>query len=84
MRIGKVIGNLVSTIKEESLTGLKFLVIQLVEDGALVVAADASHVAGYGDMVYIMTSREGSDIMKAGRLPVDAAVAGIVDEETKK
>lgn len=80
MRMGKVIGTLVSSIKEDSLRGIKLLLIQLEEEKTVLVAADASHVAGYGDRVYIMTSKEGSDIMDMGRLPVDAAVAGIVDE----
>jgi len=46
MLIGKVVGTLVSTRKDEKLTGLKFLVvkpvdIQAQETGSYVVAVDA-------------------------------------------
>jgi len=82
MRIGKVVGNLISTVKDESLTGVKLLVVKLEEEGngRCLIAADALHTAGCGDMVYLLSSKEGAESLGIGMTAVDAAVAGIVDE----
>ena len=80
MRIGKVVGHLISTVKEESLTGVKLLVVKLEGEEKCLVAADALHTAGYGDTVYLLSSKEGAEAMGIGMTAVDAAVAGIVDE----
>ncbi|MBP5292900.1 MAG: EutN/CcmL family microcompartment protein [Clostridia bacterium] len=86
MLIGKVIGNVVSTRKCESLLGSKFMQVHLIEDGKetdkYLIAVDAVG-AGVGETVLITTgssarlalpkSRDG------GEVPADAAIVGIID-----
>ena len=55
MNLARVIGTVVSSHKDESLQGLKFLVLELLDEkrqptGASVVAADAIG-AGVGELV---------------------------------
>jgi microcompartment protein CcmK/EutM len=80
--IGKVVGTVTSTMKDATLTGVKLLVVKLPKDmgSKMLVAADASHVAGYGDKVYLATSKEGANALHLGMVPVDASIVGIVDE----
>ena len=83
MRLGKVRGTVVSTCKEPSLTGVKFLLIQFVsENGDLLpdyeVAAD---VVGAGPCEWVLVTRGSSARQHSGYegRPVDAAVVAIVD-----
>ncbi|MEM6255654.1 MAG: EutN/CcmL family microcompartment protein [Cyanobacteria bacterium P01_D01_bin.156] len=83
MRLGKVRGTVVSTCKEPSLTGVKFLLIQFIsEDGDLLpdyeVAAD---VVGAGPGEWVLVTRGSSARQHRGyeERPVDAAVVAIVD-----
>jgi len=83
MILGKVVGTVVSTQKDEGLEGLKLLIVQLVEldlklQRGFVVAADAVG-AGMGELVFVV---QGSSARMATRVkgrPVDASVIGIVD-----
>ena len=82
MYVGKVIGSVVSTVKDEALKGLKLLAVQVVENGKpgrIIIAADAIRVSGEGDLVYVVTSREAALAVGTGLIPVDAAIVGIVD-----
>ncbi|MEM7794308.1 MAG: EutN/CcmL family microcompartment protein [Cyanobacteria bacterium P01_C01_bin.118] len=83
MRLGKVRGTVVSTCKEPTLTGVKFLLIQFIsEDGDLLpdyeVAAD---VVGAGPGEWVLVTRGSSARQHSGyeSRPVDAAVVAIVD-----
>ncbi|MFG6099184.1 EutN/CcmL family microcompartment protein [Leptothoe sp. ISB3NOV94-8A] len=83
MRLGKVRGTVVSTCKEPSLTGVKFLLIQFIsEDGALLpdyeVAAD---VVGAGPGEWVLVTRGSAARQHVGynERPVDATVVAIVD-----
>jgi carbon dioxide concentrating mechanism protein CcmL len=83
MRLGKVRGTVVSTCKEPTLTGVKFLLIQFIsEDGNLLpdyeVAAD---VVGAGPGEWVLVTRGSSARQHRGyeERPVDAAVVAIVD-----
>jgi ethanolamine utilization protein EutN len=82
MFVGRVIGTITSTAKDITLTGVKLLIVRLSKDmgDKILVAADASHVAGYGDEVYIVSSKEGANALNTGMVPVDASIVGIVDE----
>lgn len=85
MKFGRVIGTVVSTIKYEDLDGIKFLVVQpLDEDLALkgdpVVAADATFQAGPGELIFMVASREGAQALPEVFVPVDLAITGIIDE----
>lgn len=81
MLMGTVVGTVTTTVKDPSLEGVKLMIVRLSADsgGRLVVAADASHVAGKGDKSYLLTSKEAASAMELGRVPVDLAIAGIID-----
>lgn len=78
---------MVATEKAEGLEGVRFLVIQPLDKrqepvGGTVVAADAVQMAGPGELVYFVSSREAAEALPVRFVPVDHAVVGIVDEVT--
>jgi microcompartment protein CcmK/EutM len=83
MVLAKVIGTVVSTRKEETMEGLKFLVLQQVDlegktTGGFVVAADAVD-AGVGEMVLYASGSSARQTIKTDKRPCDAVVMAIVD-----
>ena len=83
MQLAKVLGTVVSTRKEDSLEGLKFLLLgQLNESGeptgSSVVAADAVG-AGVGELVLYATGRSARQTRMTDARPCDAVVMAIVD-----
>ena len=83
MYTGKVIGTVVSTVKDESLVGIKLLVVQVMDNGKpskVIVAADHTRQAGYSDFVYLIGSKEAGLIFRKGLVPADAAIVGFIDE----
>ena len=85
MQLAEVTGTLVATIKYEGLEGVRLLIVQPLDrdrnpDGDMVVAADAVEMAGPGELVYIVGSREAALAMPEPFVPVDHAIVGIVDE----
>jgi ethanolamine utilization protein EutN len=85
MQLARVHGTVVATIKADGLEGIRFLIIQPLDkkqqpDGEMVVAADAVHMAGPGELVYFVGSREAAEAMPERFVPVDHAIVGIVDE----
>jgi ethanolamine utilization protein EutN len=85
MQLGRVIGTVVATRKVDGLEGVRFLVVQpLTRDlqpvGEAVVAADGVAMAGPGELVYVVASREASLALPQKFVPVDHAIVGIVDE----
>jgi microcompartment protein CcmK/EutM len=83
MLLAQVIGTVVSTRKESSLDGLKFLVLRCVDldgkpTGATVVAADAVG-AGPGEMVLYAAGSSARQTTMTDKRPVDAVVMAIVD-----
>ncbi len=84
MQLARVIGTVVATVKTPGLEGVKLLVIQpldrhLVPVGNQLVAADAVHMAGPGELVYFVAAREAAEAMPNRFVPVDHAIVGIVD-----
>jgi ethanolamine utilization protein EutN len=84
MKLGRVRGTVVATVKNEAMTGIKLLIVEPLSktqqpDGSCVVAADAVDQAGYGDLVYFVASREAAEAMEPRFVPVDHAIVGIVD-----
>ena len=80
-----MIGTLVATQKAEGLEGVKFLVVQpldkhLQPDGEPQIAADGTAQAGPGELVFVIYSREAALALPEWFVPVDLAIAGIVDE----
>ncbi len=85
MKFARVVGTVVATQKYEGLEGVKFLVVQPLDEdlnpqGRPTVAADATQQAGPGELVFIVGSREAAQAMPEVFVPVDLAITGIVDE----
>lgn len=83
MFLGKVVGTLVATQKEESLDGLKFLVVRRLtveneEERGYVVAADAVG-AGLGEVVMVATGSSARQTVMTDKRPTDAVIMAIVD-----
>jgi ethanolamine utilization protein EutN len=83
MVIGRVIGNVVCTIKHPALIGCKLLIVQPVDrhgrdKGRAVVALD-SVGAGVGETVYWCRGREASFPFLPAEVPTETAIVGIVD-----
>jgi ethanolamine utilization protein EutN len=85
MQLGRVTGTVVATIKSDGLEGVKFLVVQPLDKqqepvGRPVIAADAVYMAGPGELVYFVASREAAEALEPRFVPVDHAIVGIVDQ----
>jgi ethanolamine utilization protein EutN len=83
MRLGRVIGKVVATRKDTSLTGVRLLVVSPVDhqqksNGAPFVAVDVVS-AGHGELIYWVGSREAPNALPNKDAPVDAAIVGIAD-----
>ena len=83
MQLARVIGHVVATHKDESLVGIKLLVVQpLTADrqpvGRPLVAVD-SVGAGTGEVVFFVRGKEASFPFYPVEPPVDAGIVGIVD-----
>ena len=84
MQLAEVTGTVVASIKYEGLEAVKFLIVQPLDrdrkpSGRQVVAADAVAMAGPGELVYIVASREAALACPVPFVPVDHAIVGIVD-----
>ena len=85
MQLARVTGRVVATERADGLDGVRFLLIQPLDKnqepmGSTVVAADAVHMAGEGELVYFVSSREAAEALPVRFVPVDHAITGIVDE----
>ena len=82
MRIAKVIGNVVSTRKDESLVGFSLQVIELQKPGTdesqgQMVAVDTVG-AGEGDLVLVALGGA-ARVALPHQAPVDATIIGVID-----
>ena len=83
MIIGKVIGNLWSTKKDNKLNGKRFLIIKKINknnkvDGEICVAVDKIG-AGIGENVLVTTGRNAKYTFENEIIPIDMAIIGIID-----
>lgn len=83
MIIGKVVGTVVATKKDERLVGNKLLIIRPLGtngqfEGATMVVVDAVG-AGIGEVVLICRGSSARKAVGVLDSPVDAAIVGIVD-----
>jgi ethanolamine utilization protein EutN len=83
VQLGTVIGRIVASRKDPSLTGFRLLVIQPMSHrrenvGKPLVAVDTVS-AGEGETIYWVGSREAPNALPDKYGPIDAAIVGIVD-----
>lgn len=83
MQLGKIVGTVVSTQKDEKLTGLKFHIVKNVDfDGnptsGFVVAVD-SVGAGIGEVVLTAAGSSARQTNVTKDKPVDTVIMAIVD-----
>jgi ethanolamine utilization protein EutN len=85
MQLARVIGNVVSTVKNPALEGRKLLIIQSLDErlralGRPLVAVDAIG-AGVGELVFWCRGKEASFPFEGSTVPTDCTIIGIVDSE---
>ena len=83
MQLARVIGDIVVTRKDETLIGIKLMVLQpIAADGSnagrTLVAVDAVG-AGVGETVFFVRGKEASFPFYPTEVPTDAGIVGIVD-----
>lgn len=86
MVVGKVVGTVVATRKNDNLIGSKFLIVQpfdkMMRVSERFVAVD--HVgAGIGETVLVATGSAARIGCNMENAPIDAAIVGIVDNITE-
>jgi ethanolamine utilization protein EutN/carbon dioxide concentrating mechanism protein CcmL len=83
MLLGKVVGTLVATRKDEKLEGFRLMVVKQLnieneETGGYVIAADAVQ-AGVGDTVLYATGSSARQTVLTDKKPCDAVLMAVVD-----
>jgi microcompartment protein CcmK/EutM len=83
VQLAKVLGEVVSTMKDSNLDGIKLLVVQPLlasgePAGRALVALD-SVGAGVGENVFFVRGREAAFPFYPAEPPTDATIIGIVD-----
>lgn len=86
MQIARVIGNVVSTIKNESLQAKKLMIVQTLDadlqpKGKPMIALDAVG-AGVGELVFWCRGKEASFPFKRDDTPTDCTIVGIIDSDS--
>ena len=84
MQLARVIGDVVATLKDANLNGIRLLLLQPIDAtgqpaGRTLVALD-SVGAGVDEEVFFVRGREAAFPFYPGEPPADATVVGIVDE----
>ena len=80
MNVGKVAGNLTSTIKDPNLKGRKILLVRPLGGRERPMWALDAVGAGAGETVLFVRQREASYAFLPDALPCDAAIVGVVDD----
>jgi microcompartment protein CcmK/EutM len=83
MRIARVVGSAVSTVKEQSLVGHKLLLVREADEdgemtGPVFVAVDVVG-AGTGELVMVTEGSAARQSSTTSDQPVDAVIMGILD-----
>lgn len=84
MVLGKVIGTVWATRKDENLVGLKFLIVRQLdldysEKDQFMVAADSVQ-AGVGDVVLVATGSSARQTVLTKNKSIDAVIMAVVDK----
>jgi microcompartment protein CcmK/EutM len=83
MQLGRVVGTVVLNNQNDTLNGVKLLLVQPMSTareplGRVIVAAD-SVGAGVGEEVFFVRGKEASFPFYPTEVPADAGIVGIVD-----
>lgn len=84
MRLGRIVGRVVATVRAKDLDGEKLLLLQPLDArrepaGATLVACDVAQ-SGLGDLVLWVGGREAALALPRSFVPVDATVVGHVEQ----
>jgi microcompartment protein CcmK/EutM len=84
MNIGKIVGTVVATRKDENLVGSKLMVTQpldltLKPKGEAIISVDTVG-AGVGELVIYIRGSVGRFATGKTNAPIDSAIVGIIDE----
>ena len=85
MLLGRVIGTVVPAMLVDELSATPLLWVQPLDKtgnpkGAPLVCADGTRMAGPGQLIYWVASREAALTLDPWFVPVDDAIVGLVDE----
>ena len=85
MLLGRVIGTVVTATQAEELSAMPYLWVQPLTrqgdpEGDPLVCADPTRMAGPGQIIYWVASREAALACDPWFVPVDDAIVGLVDE----
>ena len=87
MKIAKVVGNIISTVKDESFQGYKLMLIEYLNpdgtpDGKRQIAFDAAHT-GVGDIVLVNVDGGAANMITGDKnLIADLTICGVLDSFT--
>ncbi len=89
MLLGRVVGTVVPAVVHDGLAGVPMLLVQPLDrsgqpEGRTLVAADATRMAGPGELVYYEGGREAALALDPWFVPVDHAIIGIVDDVARE
>ena len=84
MKLGRIVGTVVSTTKDEKVDGLKLYIVRdltmkMADKDSFVVAAD-SVGAGVGEVVLYASGSSARQTKSTDGRPIDACVMAIVDQ----
>lgn len=84
MLLGRVVGQVVHCIVTPGLEGVPMLIVQPLDSaqkpkGKTIVAADATRMAGIGELIAYEGGREAAMALETTFVPVDHAIVAIVD-----
>ncbi len=84
MKLGRIVGTVVSTTKDEKVDGLKLYIVRdlsmkMTDKDSFVVAADAVG-AGVGEVVLYASGSSARQTKATDGRPIDACVMAIVDQ----
>jgi microcompartment protein CcmK/EutM len=85
MLLGRVIGTVVPSLLVDELSATPLLWVQPLDregspEGEPLVCADGTRMAGPGQVIYWVASREAALTLDPWFVPVDDAIVGLVDE----
>ena len=82
MIVGKIVGSIIATRKNEKLVGSKFMIVEPIDNmlvkGRMVAIDNVG--AGIGEIVLIATGSAARIGCNMEGAPIDAAIVGIVDD----